>query len=47
VHGAYNGLVIGPQNRLTLALADFMLSKWTAPVIGRFSPKLFFHMKNR
>lgn len=47
VDARYLGLVIGPGGPVTFALADFMLSRWVRPVLGPFSPKLFFHLRNR
>ncbi|MBW2271998.1 MAG: class I SAM-dependent methyltransferase [Deltaproteobacteria bacterium] len=45
--GQYNGLLIGPQGRLSLALAEFMLESPLAPLLRWMSPKLLFRMRNR
>ena len=47
VQGSYNGLLIGPQGKLATTVADFLLSKPMSPLLARFSPKLFYHLKNR
>jgi len=40
-HFAYNGLVIGPDNRLFLAIADLLDKPWVRPWLGWAQPKLF------
>ena len=47
VRGRYNGLLIGPQGKLSLAIADFLLREPFSRVLACFSPKLFFHLENR
>jgi hypothetical protein len=44
IHDEYNGLLIGPQGKLSQAIADLLIDlRWLAP----FSPKLFFRLRNR
>ena len=37
----YNGIVIGPESKLFLAVADFLNSQWIKPVLGWLNPKVF------
>jgi SAM-dependent methyltransferase len=41
VHQQYNGMLIGPQGRLALAIADFVSAPSRAKALGWLSPKLF------
>jgi len=43
----YNGLLIGPQGRLALCLADICNSSVLSPVIGWLSPKIFLAARKR
>jgi len=45
VDSAYNGLLIGPQGRLSNAVADFLLEGPAPALLGRFSPEIFFHLR--
>jgi ubiquinone/menaquinone biosynthesis C-methylase UbiE len=38
----YNGLLIGPSGKLSLAVADLVSHPKVAPIAGWLSPKLFF-----
>lgn len=40
-HLSYNGLIIGPDNRFNLAVADFLDRRWVRPWLGWAQPKLF------
>ena len=41
VHQEYNGMLIGPQGRIALAIADFVSAPSHAKLLGWLSPKLF------
>lgn len=43
----YSGLLIGPQGKLSLSLVELMLKSPLSPFLRLFSPKIFFHMRNR
>lgn len=45
VASAYNGLLIGPQGRLSTWIADRLLDGPLAAVTSRLSPKIFFHLR--
>lgn len=43
----YNGLLIGPEGRLSLYLADIFSSSVLSPVIGWLSPKIFIAARKK
>lgn len=43
----YNGLLIGPEGRLSLSLADICNSPSLAPVLGWLSPKVFLAARKK
>lgn len=43
----YNGLLIGPESRLSLRLADICSSSPLTPLLGWLSPKMFLAAKRR
>ena len=40
-HWAYNGVIIGPDNRVNRALADLLEHPWIKPWLGWMLPKIF------
>lgn len=43
----YNGLLIGPEGRLSLCLSDIFSSSALSPVIGWLSPKIFIAARKK
>jgi len=42
---SFNGIVIGPQTKTYLAIADFLNHKFLKPIIGWLNPKIFISGK--
>jgi len=42
----YNGLLIGPQGKLATGIADFLIEGPMPGLLARFSPEIFFHLRN-
>ena len=47
VGSAWNGLLIGPQGRVATGIADFLVDGPFPALLGRFAPKMFFHLRRR